>query len=138
MPFLILKVVAIEWVSWFRGRYMRPPRLEDDVDHPEDSDTALHVPTAPSRPGDNPVTPAIDAVAGELDRPDPSCAASETHEHAHGMIRVLDENGDGVGPWNPKLSNEVLKEGLRQMVRMRVFDDRMMTMQRQGKLSFYM
>ena len=117
---------------------MRPPRLEEDVDHPEDSDTALHVPTAPSRPGDIPVTPAIDAVAGELDRPEPSCAASETYEHAHGLIRVLDENGDGVGPWNPKLSNEVLKEGLRQMVRMRVFDDRMMTMQRQGKLSFYM
>ena len=75
---------------------MRPPRLEDVVDRTEDGETTLHVPTAPARPGEVPATPEIDAVAGELDRPNPSCTASETHDLAHGLIRVLDENGDGI------------------------------------------
>ena len=36
-----------------------------------------------------------------------------------------------------QLTPDELREGLEHMVRMRIFDDRMMKMQRTGKLSFY-
>ena len=37
-----------------------------------------------------------------------------------------------------KLSAEEMISGLEHMMRLRIFDDRMMKMQRTGKLSFYM
>ena len=43
-----------------------------------------------------------------------------------------------VGPWDPKLDPETLRKMLRDMVTVRVFDDRMYRSQRQGKTSFYM
>ena len=59
-------------------------------------------------------------------------------ELAYGMVRVLDKDGVAVGPWDPKISVEVLKRGLRTMMLTRVYDDRMYRAQRQGKTSFYM
>ena len=44
----------------------------------------------------------------------------------------LDDKHEAVGPWDPKLDTSVLKEGLRHMCLLRIFDDRMLTMQRQG------
>ena len=43
-----------------------------------------------------------------------------------------------AGPWNPNLSAEQLKKGLRGMLRTRIFDARMLVAQRQKKTSFYM
>ena len=75
----------------------------------------------------------------DLPRPDPiKCTAPETTDHAYGLVRVLDFDGNASGPWNPELTPDELREGLEHMVRMRIFDDRMMKMQRTGKLSFYM
>ena len=71
-------------------------------------------------------------------RPDPAVAAREIHDHAFGLIRVLDDAGQAVGPWNPRLSPETLRTMLRDMVMTRAFDDRMFRAQRQGKTSFYM
>ena len=99
---------------------------------------SLHVPEPAWRPGD-PVdfrgmkVPA----AGALPRPDIRCAADDTYELAHGMIRVLDEDGRAVGEWDPKLSADHLVHGLRCMLKVRAFDDRMYRQQRQGKTSFY-
>ena len=99
---------------------------------------SLYVPEPPSRPGD-----AVDfrgmkvPAAGLAPRPAIDCAAEDTHELAHGLIRVLDDQGDAVGPWNPKVDVELLKRGLRAMLTTRVFDDRMYRQQRQGKTSFY-
>ena len=42
------------------------------------------------------------------------------------------------GEWDPKLDAETLIQGLEYMMRLRIFDDRMIKMQRTGKLSFYM
>src|SRR5690606_36967634 len=75
--------------------------------------------------------------AGELDRPDPHIHASETRHLAFSMIRVLDEGQRAVGPWDPKLSPDTLRLGLRHMLLTRVFDDFMYRKQRQGKMSFY-
>ncbi len=51
---------------------------------------------------------------------------------------MLGDDGIASGDWNPLLSADELREGLEHMVRLRIFDDRMMKMQRTGKLSFYM
>ncbi len=104
----------------------------------EGIDSHLEIPSAPSRPGEEPKfefeIPEVDA----LERPEPSCDAKDTSQHAMGLVRVLDMDGHALGSWNPELSTDIVLEMLTQMVRMRIFDDRMMTMQRQGKLSFYM
>ncbi len=50
----------------------------------------------------------------------------------------MDKSGKAVGPWNPKLDVETLKRGLRTMLLVRAYDDRMFRAQRQGKTSFYM
>ncbi|MDP6869448.1 MAG: thiamine pyrophosphate-dependent dehydrogenase E1 component subunit alpha [Candidatus Poseidoniaceae archaeon] len=98
------------------------------------------VPTAPFRPGDEAdFGGAWKEKPGDLSRPDPvTCEAQETHKHAHGLIRVLDDDHSASGEWNPQLNAETLIEGLEMMMRLRIFDDRMMKMQRTGKLSFYM
>jgi len=61
-----------------------------------------------------------------------------TIEPAKWPIRVMDDDGNASGEWDPKLSVDMLKTGLEHMVRLRIFDDRMMKMQRTGLLSFYM
>tara|TARA_B100000965_G_scaffold388019_1_gene392117 strand:+ start:3883 stop:5130 length:1248 start_codon:yes stop_codon:yes gene_type:complete len=99
----------------------------------------LHVPSAPFRPGDKASFAPFENEPGDLPRPDPiKCTASETTDHAYGLVRVLDFDGNASGPWNPELTPDELRKGLEHMVRMRIFDDRMMKMQRTGKLSFYM
>jgi len=99
----------------------------------------LFVPSASSRPGDKPSFEAHGiSRAGELDRPDLSVEASATFDLAHGLVRVLDDEGRAVGPWAPSLTSQQLRVGLRHMLHVRAYDDRMFRMQRQGKLSFYM
>jgi 2-oxoisovalerate dehydrogenase E1 component alpha subunit len=62
----------------------------------------------------------------------------ETADHALKLIRVLRFNSEAAGDWDPKISPDVLREGLRIMSLNRVLDERMFNMQRQGKMSFYM
>ncbi len=59
-------------------------------------------------------------------------------ELAYRLIRVLDAEGRAVGPWAPEISEEALREGLRDMLKVRAYDTRMTMAQRQGKTSFYM
>ncbi|HEY0026854.1 MAG TPA: 3-methyl-2-oxobutanoate dehydrogenase (2-methylpropanoyl-transferring) subunit alpha, partial [Allosphingosinicella sp.] len=100
---------------------------------------SLHVPEPEARPGD-----AIDfshvqiPAAGSVRRPDPAVAAADTHDLVYSLIRVLDEEGRAVGPWDPKLDPDTLRRMLRDMMMVRVYDDRMYRAQRQGKTSFYM
>jgi 2-oxoisovalerate dehydrogenase E1 component alpha subunit len=100
---------------------------------------SLYVPEPRFRPGD-----AVDyadfvvPVAGAQARPDISVAARDASGLAYDMIRVLDDEGRAVGPWNPGLDAERLRSMLREMVLLRAFDDRFFKAQRQGKTSFYM
>ena len=98
----------------------------------------LYVPDAPHRPGDEADFTEWPWSPGDLGRPEIDCDASETVDLAEGLVRVLGDDNKTSGDWDPKLSPEVLIQGLEHMMRLRIFDDRMMKMQRTGKLSFYM
>ena len=95
---------------------------------------------APFRPGDEPTFGGkFTEQPEDLNRPDPAtCTAEDTAPHAKGLIRVLTDEGEAKGEWNPDLDAATLIQGLEYMMRLRIFDDRMMKMQRTGKLSFYM
>lgn len=100
--------------------------------------TRLHIPDAPFRPGQTPDYSNIQLPkAGELARPNPLIDAAKTRELPFSMIRVLDAEHQALGPWDPKLDTEMLKQGLRHMLLTRLFDDRMLKAQRQGMLTFY-
>lgn len=100
---------------------------------------ALHIPTARFRPGDTPDFSYLHLPkAGEAKRPDIAAKASETRELAYGLVRVMDDEGNAVGPWNPQLAADTLRRALRAMMLTRAFDERMFRMQRQGKTSFYL
>ncbi|MBI0474183.1 3-methyl-2-oxobutanoate dehydrogenase (2-methylpropanoyl-transferring) subunit alpha [Sphingomonas sp. MA1305] len=99
----------------------------------------LHVPEPKFRPGDTVDFAAVDVPpAGAQRRPDTAEEARAFTDLAYTMVRVLDENGQAVGPWDPKLSPDTLRRMLYNMVRLRAFDERMFRAQRQGKTSFYM
>jgi 2-oxoisovalerate dehydrogenase E1 component alpha subunit len=100
---------------------------------------ALHVPEPSFRPGDTPDFSSLKIPpAGDAPRPDTNVAAAQTHPLTTALVRVLDDNHQAVGPWNPKLDADTLRKILHDMVTVRVFDDRMYRAQRQGKTSFYM
>src|ERR687884_344906 len=94
-----------------------------------------HVPE-PGKPPEFNYVPRF--AAGAVERPDIDVPAQETHPLAYQLIRVLDDEGAAVGAWDPKLSPETLRRGLRAMMLTRAYDDRMFRQQRQGKISFYM
>lgn len=99
----------------------------------------LHVPEPKFRPGD--VVDFSDLEippAGAQPRPDEQCDARETYELCYDLIRVLGEDHKAHGPWNPRLSPDILRKMLRNMALVRAFDERMFRGQRQGKTSFYM
>ena len=99
---------------------------------------SLHVPEPPGRPGDAPDFSHVQVLpAGATPRPDSATPARAMADMVYGLVRVLNDAGDAVGPWNPRLSPETLLAMLRVMVTTRVYDDRMFRAQRQGKTSFY-
>ncbi|HEY0917102.1 MAG TPA: 3-methyl-2-oxobutanoate dehydrogenase (2-methylpropanoyl-transferring) subunit alpha [Solimonas sp.] len=98
----------------------------------------LHVPEPAARPGDAPDFSHLHIPpAGIVPRPATDAPESSMRELPYQLIRVLDGQGKAVGPWNPKLSAERLRHGLRTMLRTRAFDERMVRLQRTGKTSFY-
>lgn len=99
----------------------------------------LHVPEPRFRPGDAADFSHFDVPpAGAQRRPDSHDPADSFHELAYTLVRVLDDAGNATGPWDPKLSPDVLRRMLRSMALTRAFDERMFRAQRQGKTSFYM
>lgn len=99
----------------------------------------LHVPEPPARPGEEADFSHIDILpAGVTLRPDSAADSSTMRDLAYGLVRVLDDEGNAVGPWNPRLTPDVMRRMLRAMALTRAFDDRMFRAQRQGKTSFYM
>jgi 2-oxoisovalerate dehydrogenase E1 component subunit alpha len=100
---------------------------------------ALHVPEPPFRPGDTPDFSTLNIpAAGKAPRPDTSAPATETHPLTTALVRVLGDDSKAVGPWDPRLDPDTVRKMLRDMVTVRIFDDRMYRAQRQGKTSFYM
>ena len=101
--------------------------------------SGLHVPTPTARPGDKVDFSYLSIpAAGSVRMPDTAVDPGEIRDMAYDLIRVMGEDGKAVGPWNPKLSPDELRRGLRGMTLTRIFDDRMTRAQRQGKTTFYM
>jgi 2-oxoisovalerate dehydrogenase E1 component alpha subunit len=100
---------------------------------------SLHVPEPKFRPGD-----AVDyadfdrGAAGAVNRPSIDAAPDMMRDHAYSLVRVLDDDGHAVGPWDPRLEPERLVAMLRHMALTRAYDERLYRAQRQGKTSFYM
>ena len=113
--------------------------MADSIERRNRPALSLHVPEPDARPGDEvDFSRIFIPAAGSVARPDVSVEASETHPLCFTLVRVLDEEGNAVGPWDPKLDAEKLRRMLRDMLMVRVFDERMFRAQRQGKTSFYM
>jgi 2-oxoisovalerate dehydrogenase E1 component alpha subunit len=99
---------------------------------------SLHVPEPSVRPGGKPDFSHVGfAPAGEARRPPIDVDPSEIRDLAYSLIRVIDDQGEAVGPWAGALAPELLRQGLRDMMLTRSYDARMLLSQRQGKTSFY-
>jgi 2-oxoisovalerate dehydrogenase E1 component alpha subunit len=99
----------------------------------------LHIPEPKFRPGDEADfsdigVPPVDSIP----KPDEAAMPSAIRDLAYGLVRVLDDDHQAKGSWNPGLEPEQLRMMLRNMMLTRAFDDRMFRAQRQGKTSFYM
>jgi 2-oxoisovalerate dehydrogenase E1 component alpha subunit len=100
---------------------------------------SLHVPEPTGRPGCKTDFSYLElSPAGSVRRPPVNVSYQDTADIAHSLIRVLDDDGNAVGEWNPQLDRETLRFGLRTMMKTRIFDARMVLAQRQRKMSFYM
>jgi len=99
---------------------------------------SLNVPEPGCRPGDDPdFSDFVIPQAGEVGRPSIDVNPDDIRDMAFSIIRVLNKEGDAVGPWAGILSEDELRQGLRHMMMLRTFDARMMMAQRKGKTSFY-
>lgn len=90
------------------------------------------------------VEPSVDRPPGRIDgageapRPPVDASEPELRSLVDQVVRVLDDDGRAVGPWNPGLGRDELVRGLRDMVTVRTYDATMLRAHRQGKTSFYM
>ena len=100
---------------------------------------SLHVPEPTGRPGCKTDFSYLQlSAAGEVRKPPTDVQFGDTADLVSSLIRVLDEDGNAVGPWAPQIDAEQLRFGLRTMMKTRIFDARMVIGQRQKKMSFYM
>lgn len=98
----------------------------------------LHVPEPPGRPGTETDFSYLRlAPAGAVRRPPIDVRPVDTTDVALTLIRVLDDEGAAVGPWAPDIDVQILRKGMRAMLRTRAYDARMLIAQRQKKISFY-
>jgi len=99
----------------------------------------LNIPRPTARPGDEPDFSYLDlSPAGAIDKPAIGSRTRDIEFLSSGLVRVLDDDHQAVGPWDPGLDPSQLQVALRWMLLNRVFDDRMWQIQRQGRISFYM
>ncbi|MVA56845.1 thiamine pyrophosphate-dependent dehydrogenase E1 component subunit alpha [Agrobacterium vitis] len=96
----------------------------------------------PARPNDLPDFSRIEIPeAGSYDVPPHDLNADDSRHYAEGLIRIMDSESRAVGPWAKHIEDvtpDQLRLGLRDMLRMRTVDKRLLNAQRQGKTSFYM
>ncbi|KGJ10251.1 3-methyl-2-oxobutanoate dehydrogenase (2-methylpropanoyl-transferring) subunit alpha (plasmid) [Paracoccus versutus] len=101
----------------------------------------LVVPEPEVRPGGQPDFSHVAIPrAGTVRRPPVDVDPEEIRDLAFTIIRVLNREGQAVGPWAEALeiTPDDLLIGLRHMMTLRIYDARMLNAQRQQKTSFYM
>jgi 2-oxoisovalerate dehydrogenase E1 component alpha subunit len=100
---------------------------------------SLHIPEPVARPGDVPdFSRFAIPEAGAMRRPDIDAIEPDLRDLPYSLLRVLNQDDQAVGPWNPHLAPDVLLKGLNAMLLTRAFDERLFRAHRQGKTSFYM
>ena len=98
----------------------------------------LHIPSTPARPGTSSDFSYLRlSPAGAMPMPAIDAPLDSTLPLAQGLVRVLDDAHDAVGPWRPQIELATLKAGLRNMLLTRLYDKRMQRTHRQGRISFY-
>ena len=98
----------------------------------------LHVPEPSGRPGCKTDFSYLQlSAAGAVRKPAVDVDPQATADLAASLVRVLDEQGHAQGPWAEDIPTQVLHDGLRAMLTTRIYDTRMVTAQRQKKMSFY-
>lgn len=98
----------------------------------------LHVPEPSGRPGCKTDFSYLQlSAAGAVRKPSVDIEPQATADLAASLVRVLDEHGQAQGPWAEDIPKQVLHDGLRAMLTTRIYDTRMVTAQRQKKMSFY-
>lgn len=66
---------------------------------------SLYVPEPTARPGHAPDFSGLDiANAGSVARPAINADAAILRDYRFTLIRILDDNGQALGDWNPKLA----------------------------------
>jgi len=99
----------------------------------------LHVPEPTGRPGRHTDFSYLHlSPAGAVRRPPVDTQSVDTSDLAYALVRVLDDDGRAAGPWATQTDPQILRRGLRAMMKTRIFDARMLIAQRQKKMSFYM
>jgi 2-oxoisovalerate dehydrogenase E1 component alpha subunit len=99
----------------------------------------LHVPEPTGRPGRHTDFSYLHlSPAGAARRPPVDTQPVDTSDLAYALVRVLDDEGRALGPWAVQPDAQLLRRGLRAMMKTRIFDARMLLAQRQKKMSFYM
>lgn len=92
----------------------------------------------PGGRGTRPISPTCTCrVPARCETP-VDASPADTSDLAYTLVRVLDDDGRAVGPWAPPADPDLLRRGLRAMMKTRAFDARMLIAQRQKKISFYM
>ncbi|WPO97687.1 3-methyl-2-oxobutanoate dehydrogenase (2-methylpropanoyl-transferring) subunit alpha [Pseudomonas sp. HR96] len=98
----------------------------------------LHVPEPSGRPGCKTDFSYLHlSDAGTVRKPPIDVEPAATADLADSLVRVLDEQGNALGPWAADIPMSALHDGLRAMLTTRLFDSRMVLAQRQKKMSFY-
>ena len=75
----------------------------------EDSEVNMHVPVPPHREGGTSFPSPHEIPAGHHTKPSIDCAGEETRDLAYGLLRVLNDDDEAVGEWDPKLSADELR-----------------------------
>lgn len=105
----------------------------------DETPLTLHIPEPHFRPGDRVDFTYLDIPpAGATRRPEPQSSERDMRDLPYGLVRVLDDEGRATGAWDPRMTPDDLRAGLRNMVLTRAFDDRLFRAHHQGKTSFFL
>jgi 2-oxoisovalerate dehydrogenase E1 component alpha subunit len=99
----------------------------------------LHVPEPTGRPGCKTDFSYLRlSPAGEVRRPPLKVAPVDTADLAYSLVRGARRRRAARSALGPEGGSELLRRGMRAMLKTRAFDARMLIAQRQKKISFYM
>src|SRR5690606_20405963 len=98
----------------------RATETRGDMKEKSSASLSFHVPEPEVRPGEPPDFSHVQIPkAGSVPRPPVDVDPREIRDLAYSIIRVLNRQGEAVGPWAGTLSDEELLEGLRHMMTLR-------------------